>query len=156
METLLMASLIAAQIGLATQPAAAAELVGARGTDSQREGAFLGARVRLRLGGENAEPVRAALTLAPLQQWRGLDGSVRTRFGEGFELGVGDKGKPALSLAGQRVDRLMLGRSGQAPEGRKQGVSDLGWVAIGIGAVVVIVLALAVACTNDDDCIGSE
>lgn len=156
MKSLVMVSLIAAQIGLAAQPASAAELVGPRGVESQREGAFLGARMRLKLGGGDEKTVRAGLALAPLQQSRGFDGSIRTRFGEGFELGLGDKGRPALSLAGQPVDQLMLGRSGKDPTGRRQGVSDLAWVAIGVGAVVVIVLALGVACTSDNDCIGSE
>jgi hypothetical protein len=156
MKTVLMASLIAAQIGLAAQPATAADLVGPRGTESQREGAFLGARMRLKLGGGDDKAVRAGLALAPLQQSRAIDGTLRTRLGEGFELGLGDRGKPALSLAGQPVDQLMLGRSGKDPSGRRQGVSDLAWVAIGIGAVVLIVLALGVACTSDNDCIPSE
>lgn len=156
MKSLVMASLIAAQIGLVAQPAGAADLVGVRGSDSQREGAFLGARMRLKLGGGAEKRLRAGLALAPLQQTRGLDGSVRTRFGDGFELGLADKGKPTFSLAGRPVDRLMLGRSGEAPGGQRQGVSDIAWVAIGVGAVVVIVLALAVACTSDDDCIPSE
>jgi hypothetical protein len=155
MKALVIAGLVIAQIGFASQPAAAAELVGAAARDSHREGAFLGGRLRLQLGGGEQRPIRAGLALAPVRQSRDLEGAVRTRFGEGFEFGLGNKGKPTLTLVGQRLDHLTLARSGEGPSGRRQAVSGVGWVAIGVG-VAAVVLVLWVACLKDNGCIGSE
>ena len=155
MKTLLMAAVVAAQIAGSSQSAFAAELEPA-GTSAQRQGAFAGAQLRVPLGSTKAQKPRIGLTVAPLRQSQGADGRVRTGFGQGLELGLGESGKPALSLAGQRVDRLMLGPAGKAPEGQRAGVSTLGWVAIGVGAVALVLVALVLACDADDDCPPSE
>ena len=154
MKTMLMAALVAAQIAGSSQSAFAAELEPAGAV--QRQGAFAGARLRIPLGSSKAQKPRIGLTVAPLRQSQGADGRIRTGFGQGLELGLGETGKPALSLAGQRVDRLMLGPAGKAPEGQRAGVSTLGWVAIGVGAVALVLVALVLACDADDDCPPSE
>lgn len=46
------------------------------------------------------------------------------------------------------------GRTG--PDGRKLGVSTLGWIAIGVGVAAVIVVSAAAICFSDSDCVGSE
>jgi hypothetical protein len=155
MRKLLIAALVAAQTTAVAPPAFAAELADHAAPGGQRQGAFAGARVRIPLGSAKAK-VRAGLTVAPMRQGRASDGSLRTSFGQGLELGLGETGKPALSLAGQRMDRLALGPNGKAPEGKRAGVSTLGWVAIGVGFVALVLVALVAACSADDDCPPSE
>ena len=156
MKRLMMAAIVAAQVAGSSQAAFAAELANHDGAAVQRQGAFAGARIRIPLGGADRQKVRAGLTVAPLRQSRAGDGGLRTGFGRGLELGVGESGRPALSLAGQRVDRLMLGRSGEAPAGTRKGVSTLGWVAIGVGFVALVIVTLVAVCAADDDCPPSE
>lgn len=157
MKRLVIAALVAAQVASTATPALAAELGDQAGATGQRQGAFAGARVRIPLGGgARAKKVKAGLTLAPLRQSRTLDGAVRTGFGQGFELGLGEAGRPALTFAGQRVDRLALAPNGKAPEGQRAGVSTLGWIGIGVGAVALVLVALVLVCDTDDDCPPSE
>lgn len=156
MRKLLIAAVVAAQIAGVAPPAFAAELADQAGPAGQRQGAFAGARIRIPLGSAKATRVRAGLTVAPLRQGRAADGSLRTTFGQGVELGLGETGRPALSLAGTRVDRLSLGPNGKAPEGARAGVSTLGWVGIGVGFVALVFVALIAACSADDDCPPSE
>jgi hypothetical protein len=80
--------------------------------------------------------VRGGLVVASLVQGRRVDGSIRTRFGEGMELNLAGAKGPEVTLAGKRVSQLAQGQKG--PEGAKSGVSTLGWVAIGVGVVVVV------------------
>jgi hypothetical protein len=155
MRKLLIAALVAAQVG-AAQPAFAAELIDPPSVSGQRQSAFAGARIRVPIGASKASRVRAGLTVAPLRQGRGGDGALRTSFGQGLELGLAEKGKPALTFAGQRVDRLSLGPNGRAPDRTRSGVSTLGWVAIGVGAVALVLVALVLACDADNDCPPSE
>ncbi|HEX6374581.1 MAG TPA: hypothetical protein VFZ91_02565 [Allosphingosinicella sp.] len=156
MRKLLIAAVVTAQIAGTAPPVFAAELPDQAGSAGQRQGAFAGARIRVPLGSAKETKVRAGLTVAPLRQGFGPDGSLRIGFGPGLELGMGEGGDPALSLAGQRMDRLMLGRSAKAPGGTRAGVSTLGWVAIGVGAVALVLVALVAACSADDDCPPSE
>jgi hypothetical protein len=153
MKALMMSALVAAQIGLAAQPAFAAELADERGAVSQRQGAFAGARLRIPLDGPRARKAQAGLTLAPMLQGRGADGSIRTRFGEGFELRLSGGAQPQLAIGGRSLTQLKEGRTG--PDGRKQGISTIGWVAIGVGVAAVVVFALFESCKNGDIC-GSE
>ena len=143
MKRLTMASLAAAQIMLAAQPAMAADLGDDRGASVQRNGAFAGARLRVPLGGPAGQKVRGGLTMAPVLQGRQADGSVRTRFGEGLELGFAGRDRPELSLGGRSFAQLTQGRTG--PDGRKLGVSTVAWVAIGVGVALVVVTAAFVA-----------
>ena len=135
MKRLTIAALVAAQ--MMAQPAMAAELGDDRGAVAARQGAFAGARVRIALDGTKARKTQAGLTLAPMIQGRAGDGSLRTRFGEGLELRLaGDSARPELAFGGRSLAQLKEGRTG--PDGRKLGVSTLGWVAIGVGTALLI------------------
>jgi len=137
MKTIAIAALITSQIGLAAQPALAADLTDHRGAMAQRQGAFAGARLRVPLGGGKSNKVRAGLAVAPLVQGRSNSGEIRTRFGEGVEFGIaGREHKPGLSIAGTPVSQLAQGKSG--PTGDRKGVSTIGWVAIGIGTAAAL------------------
>jgi len=148
-----------AMLGMAVQPLAAAELAGEQ---QSRLGAFGGLRVQVPFGarGPAAAP-RAGLAFGPMRQSRASDGAMRTRFGDGLELGFGGGERaPRLTLAGTRVDLLAMAQNGRAPDGGpRAGVSTLGWVAIGVGAAVVIGLGGtylwlddALDCRGDEEC----
>jgi hypothetical protein len=149
MKKLTIAALVAAQLLGSTQPALAADLAEAR---TQEAGMFAGFRLRVPLAGEqNRQPVRAGLALAPTVQSRAMNGGeVRTRFGEGLELGFNGRQPVALSFAGTPVSRLAQGPAG--PDGHKAGVSTLGWVAIGVGVVAVSLFALYGLCGSGEIC----
>jgi hypothetical protein len=153
MKSLTMAALVAAQLSFAAQPAFAADLGDERGTVSARQGAFAGARLRIPLDGAKARKAQAGLTVAPIVQGRRADGSIRTRFGEGMELRLSGDAKPQLALAGRPLSQIVEGRSG--PDGRKAGISTIGWVAIGVGVAALTVFVLFESCKNGDIC-GSE
>ncbi|HEV2816089.1 MAG TPA: hypothetical protein VGW40_02545 [Allosphingosinicella sp.] len=151
MRKLMIASLLAGQV-LALQPAAAADFAEAR---QQQAGAFAGFRMRLPLDGARRERhVRAGLTVAPTMHSRTAAGESQWRIGEGFELGIAGRAPVRLTLGGTPINRLAQGPSG--PDGRRAGVSTLGWIGIGIGAAVVIVVGAAALCASDHDCIPSE
>ena len=136
------------------QPASAAELGDERGAVAARQGAFAGARFRVALDGNRARKAQAGLTLAPVLQGRTADGRTLTRFGEGMELRLtGGEAKPKLAFGGRTLAQLAEGRQG--PNGRKAGVSTLGWIAIGVGVAAVIVVAAGVTC-QETNCLGSE
>ena len=153
MKSLTMAALVAAQLSLGAQPAFAAELVDERGAVAQRQGAFAGARLRVPLDGARAHKAQAGLTIAPMVQGRQADGSLRTRFGEGLELRLAGEAKPQLAFGGRSFAQLTEGRTG--PDGRKHGISTIGWVAIGVGVAALVVFALGKACADGEIC-GSE
>lgn len=76
--------------------------------------------------------------VAPLGRSIGSDGAVRLRVGEGLALGIRPKQPLALTLAGQRLDRLGLQQGGRgAPAGERKGISTLGYAAIGVGVLLV-------------------
>jgi hypothetical protein len=150
MRLLTMAAFVAAQIGIAAQPALAADLGDSSGATASREGAFAGARLRIPLDGNGAGKARAGLTIAPLVQSRRSDGSVRTRFGEGMELRLSGAAEPELAIGGRSLAQLTQGRAG--PDGRKLGLSTIGWVAIGVGVAAVTVLALGKLCADGEIC----
>ena len=143
---LMIAALIASQV-LAGGQAAAASLESDTRVSAQQKGAFAGARLRVPLGGNESGKARASLALAPTVHSLRSDGSLRTRFGEGMELGLTDRKNPQLSLAGRPVSQLVAGPQG--PEGQKLGISTLGWLAI--GSVVVIVGGLALLADHISD-----
>lgn len=137
MKKLMIAALVAAQAVTAAQPAVAAEVVDVQGI---RPGAFAGVRVRVPLDAAAGDrQVRAGLTIAPALTARTADGAVRTRIGEGVELGVSPGGPAALTLAGTRIDRL------GAPNGRRANLSAWEWVGIGVGTLVTLAILGAVA-----------
>ena len=157
MKKLTIAALLMSQTLAAAQPVAAAQHFG---QEQRQMGAFAGVRLRVSLDGPEAERgVRAGLALAPAVRSQRSDGAARTRLGEGLELGVTPNQPVTLSLAGSRVHRLGMGPNGSAAEGRRAGVSTLGWVAIGVGAVIVVGLGVgylilddALDCDPDDEC----
>ena len=147
-----IAALLAAQILAAAQPAYAAELTEHR---TQQMGAFAGVRVRMPLDGDARQrQLRAGLAVAPTLQSRTAGGETRTRIGEGIELGINGDDRVRLSLAGTPVSRLAQGEAG--PEGRRAGVSTLGWIAIGAGVLATgfVLWGLCLSgeiCNIDDD-----
>lgn len=63
---------------------------------------------------------------------------VRTRFEEGVAFNFGRNGKPFVTLAGTpAVEALGLKPGGKTRTGQKLGVSDAGWIGIGLGAVAI-------------------
>lgn len=147
MKILTIAALVAAQLVATAQPALAAEL-----SDSctQEMGAFGGVRLRLPLDGRVGEQrIRAGLAVAPTLHSRDLRGNSRMHIGEGLELGLNGDDRVRLSLAGTPVSRIAQGPAG--PEGRRAGVSPIGWVAIGVGVAAVAAATWFVIAINDDD-----
>lgn len=151
MNRIVIAALLAAQIGSAAAPANAAEIVSSEPPRSYRTGAFVGARLRVPLTGERRAP-RAVLALAPTLQSVQPNGERRTRINRGFEVGA-EGANVRLEIAGQPASRLVAG--GDAPGGRRSNVSTVGWVAIGVGALVVAFLALGKLCADGEIC-GSD
>ncbi|HTU11403.1 MAG TPA: hypothetical protein VMG08_10960 [Allosphingosinicella sp.] len=123
-------------------------------TGETETGTFGGVRLRIPFGGVAREPVRAGFAFAPVARTGYQDGRIRTRIGEGLEFGFNGRGPAQFSLAGTPVNRLAQGREG--PDGQRVGVSTLGWVAIGVGALAVVVVSAAAICISDSDCIPSE
>jgi len=151
MKKLVITALLAGQL-TAAQPAFAADLAEAR---PQQMGAFAGFRMRVPLGGDpDRQQLRAGLTLAPTLHTQSSSGEIRTRFGEGLEFGISGDQPARLSLAGTPVSRLAQGPA--RPQGERAGVSTLGWIAIGVGALVTVVLVAGAICLSDNDCIPSE
>jgi len=152
MKRLTIGALLAGQLMTAAQPVLAAELTETR---SQQTGAFAGLRLRVPLDG-NAEQrrLRAGLALAPTLHTRTADGETRLHVGEGIELGLVGREPVRLSIAGTPVSRLAQGGTG--PNGERLGISTLGWVAIGVGALVVVLVGATALCMSDSDCNPSE
>src|SRR5215217_4249720 len=138
MKKLTIAALLAAQIA-AAMPAAAADLVDARSETAMRAGGFAGARIRVALDGAPRERLRAGVTIAPTRHDGRSDGSASLRIGEGLEFGLTERSAPTFSYAGQPVRDLV---SPIGPNGRRQNISAVGWVAIGVGVVAATVFAL--------------
>jgi hypothetical protein len=137
MKFLAIFGFVAAQLLASAQPAWAADLGDSGGSAVQRHGAFAGARLRVPLGGEHGEKARVGVTVAPLTESLGADGRLKTRFGEGMELGFSGREKAGLRLGGKSIAQLAPGRQG--PQGAKAGVSTLKGLAI-VGGVVVLTL----------------
>ena len=147
MRNLLIAGLVAGQIVASAPPVLAAELHPDRAGMPNQVSAFAGARLRVPLGGDR-EKVRAGLALTSTLR-SGTTGELR--FARGAELGLaGGDGAVRLTLGGMPVSRLVQGRSG--PDGRKLGVSTLGWVAIGVGGVAVVLFAAFELCKDGEIC----
>jgi len=145
MKSFKAAALAAAAISLVGQPLAAAELPREAGAATER-GTFVGARFRIPLG-QSGEKAHAGLALTATQR---APGRAELRFAKGLELGYAGDATLRLSLQGQPVSRLVAGRDG--PGGRKLGVSTVGWVAIGVGAVVLVVGGAYVLCGTGAIC----
>jgi len=150
MHRIVIRALIAAQ--LAAAPALAADLVGDKTTVDQQAGAFVGARLRLSLGGTpGRDRMRAGFVMAPTQRTLSSNGRAIIRFGDGLELGLTRDRPASLSLAGRRLSDAP---GGELPE-RRAGVSTLAWIAIGVGTAVVLVFAAAGIC-QETNCLNSD
>src|SRR5688572_20926897 len=112
MKLSVLAGFAVAQSIVAAQPAAA---VAPDQISDVRTGTFAGARIRIALGGRPEDRgLRAGVTLAPTLHTQTLSGQVRTRFGEGVELGFAGRIPLTLALSGRPVSHLLPG--GQEPE----------------------------------------
>lgn len=132
MKHVLIAGLLAAQVGPFAAPAHAADLIVESQQRETRMSAFAGARLRVALGDTSRDRIRAGIAVAPALH-RIQDGAARLRIGEGVEFGIAGRRPAGLSIAGHRP-----GDSQRLPDGRRHGVSTLGWVAIGVGAVALV------------------
>lgn len=148
LKPLTAVALVAAQIAATAMPAHAAEIVGAEAPRSQQFGTFVGARLRVPLDGARREP-RATLTAAPALHSRDTAGENRLRIGQGFEFGIEGENL-RFDLAGQPINRLVEG--GSSPNGRRNNVSTIGWVAIGVGAIAATVFTLYALCGSGEIC----
>jgi hypothetical protein len=143
----MISALIAGQVALAAQPAAATGLVAG---DEREVGAFAGLSLRVPLDGHAGERrPQLGLAFAPTVRTQNLQGAARTRIDQGVELGFTGDQRVRLSLAGTPVSRLAQGREG--PDGRRLGVSSLGWMAIGVGDVAVGAAAWFYFTITDED-----
>lgn len=121
----LIISMAAASLLMTPAPAMA--------SDSLQPGAFVGARFRLSFAKRTEARPLVGLAIAPTMSRISSDGRRRTTFGEGLALNFGKRAKPSLTLAGApAAETLRLESGGKAATGRRLGVSDLGWVAIGL------------------------
>ena len=118
-------------------------------------GAFAGLRLRVPIDGiAEQRQVRAGLAVSPVMHSRAISGESQLRIGEGLELGIAGDQPIRLSLGGTPVSQLAQGPAG--PDGRRVGISTIGWIAIGVGVAAVIVVGAAALCASDHDCIPSE
>jgi hypothetical protein len=150
MKKMTIAAVLAAQLS-AAQPAFAAEPIDA---GNPRMGAFGGLTVRVPLDGRAGErEVRAGLTLAPTLRSLTAEGAPRLRIGEGLELDVTGRRPATLRLAGQDVRRLGAAQpDGGDEDDQGGGPSTIGWIAIGVGAVVVTGAGLWALCFSGTVC----
>lgn len=158
MKKLTMAALVAGQLSIAAQPAIAADLTENR---SQQMGAFAGFRMRVPLDGNAQERrIRAGLAVAPSMHSRAMNRPSRLAIGEGLELGIVGRQPVRLMLGGQDIRRLGAGQDSESGEGEEHhGPSTLGWIAIGVGALVVVtatagffVVQDIIDCDDGEDC----
>ena len=145
MRKLLIAAVAAGQI-VAAQPVTAAELHRDRMDNPNQVSAFAGARLRVPLGGRGGKPQAGLALTSTLRS--GATGELR--FARGAELGFSGGEPIRLTLGGTPVSRLGQGRAG--PDGRKLGMSTVGWVAIGVGALLVTTFALFELCKDGEIC----
>lgn len=134
MKKLMISALIAGQIGIAGEPALAADLDGRSAFAEDQRGAFAGLRLRAQLGGSDSK-LRAGLALAPTTHSR-RGAASRMAIGQGLELGMMPTGQPVLTLADRRLDRISL--LGEDVEADRANMSTLAKVAIVAGVVIVV------------------
>ena len=126
------------------------------GASPVARGGFVGARIRIPLGGtkDGGEKLRASLTVAPMQRsdGAGLKGPA-WRIGEGLEFGfAGDDRAPRLSLAGQRLTATRYAPGGRASTKGRSNMSDVGTAALVVGGLALVAgIGLLVALDASDD-----
>lgn len=118
-----------------------------------RLGTFVGAQLKMSLGGASKAKPSARLAIAPTQSRFSGDGMIRTRIGEGIALDFASDTKPTLMLAGVRADTALGLRSqGQVNSDDKLGLTTMGWVGIGVGSVALLVGGLYLYGQHLQDC----
>lgn len=126
---------------LVSEPALAAGQSDQYSSARQDAGAFAGARLRIRLGGNKAGHVRAGLAFAPMTRTETVGGRAHVRYGEGVEFGFNGTSRAGFSVGGQPIERFaLLPGTGVDKRGTK-GLSTAG--AVGIGAAVVVLAGVA-------------
>ncbi|MFL6729112.1 MAG: hypothetical protein ACJ8E3_04545 [Sphingomicrobium sp.] len=133
MRTLMLFSLF---LGIFAAPAGAAS---DRAGSELRPGSFVGAQLKLSLGGKTSSKPLAALTIAPTRSQISATGAVRTTIGDGLALNFAPESRPTFTLAGVRADTALAPQRGRGTDAQpKLGVSTGGWVAIGVGVAVLV------------------
>lgn len=152
MKKLVIAALLVGQGMSAAAPATAAEIYDPQASSQRQFGAFAGTRVRIPLGG-GVEKAHAGFAFTNMR----VDASGARRFSKGLELGFAGDQTLRVSVAGQPLqsETLALTSGTRVPEGRKAGVSTIGWVAIGVGATALLVGALWLTCL-EANCLNSD
>lgn len=108
-------------------------------TTDIREGAFVGARLKISLGASRKAKPQAELAIAPTQSRISDHGFVRTSIGEGVALRLSPKAKPSLTLAGVPVNSALgLKPQGEVDADHKLGISTAGYIAIGVGVAALV------------------
>jgi len=120
------------------------------------------ASLTLRFGAKRAaDTLRLGLAAGPVMRFTGASARdsrlvMNTLLGVSVNPGYSTR----LSFAGADIARYTtrLGAAEDEAQGKKRGgPSTLGWVAIGVGAVVVGVVALAAVCADTDvNCLNSD
>jgi hypothetical protein len=119
-------------------------------------GGFVGARVRIPLGGarDSDKRVRASLTVAPMQYREGDQLKSPTwRIGEGLEFGfTSDRAAPHFSLAGRSLIPARYAPGRDAAKAGRSNLSDGGTAAaVVVGLVVLVGGGLLIALDNAGD-----
>lgn len=152
MKKMMMASLLAAQVMVAAEPAAAAKIDDLAVSARHGTGAFAGFRLRVALdGGPREERVRAGLALAPTVHRPTSQGARSLAIGEGLELGYRTDRPLSLSLAGRDLDRRSLKASGDDDGGVPTWALVAGGIAASLG-VAYLVFMEAIDCDADEEC----
>ena len=120
-------------------------------------GSFVGARLRIPLGGtrDGGDPIRAGLTVAPMQRSGGTgDVAPVWRIGDGLEFGfTSDAPVAHVSLAGQYLGPARYAPGGKAAKARAN-LSDgetIAAVAVGLALLAGGGLLLALDAAGDPD-----
>ena len=137
MKSLLIAALVMTQSLATAAPGFAATLDDQPATTQQSRGAFVGARLRIPLGGEKLTP-RAGIAFTAIQRSADGDGRSSLRFSEGVEFGFAGSAKPRLMLAGRPIRATGLGVAQDGAEDKDRGPSTLGIIAIVAGGILVV------------------
>ena len=146
MKAFIIASLLLTS--LVSQPALGAGTGDQHSAARQDAGAFAGARLRIRLGGNDAGHVRAGLAFAPMTRTETIGGRAHVRYGEGVEFGFNGSSYARFSLGGQPLDRFALLPGTGVDKRRANGISTLGGVGIGAAVVVLAGVAAFVVLSN--------
>ena len=96
-----------------------------------RAGAFVGARLQMRLGGRSAPTPRASLAIAPTVERVSNRGELRSSIGEGLALSFTPRTQPTLTIIGVPAEKAFRPNGGIDSE-RKMGLSTGAWIGIGV------------------------